>query len=245
MLSPGFGRGNAWVLSSTLERLIPRYDLEGAARGGELVRLEAAVRRSQDELEALKARLVTEVEHAETGVLDAHLAMLEDPVFLANVRGRIQQDGVNAEQAVSDEIDVMAALFTRLQNDYLRERVHDLRDVGQRLVDALVGPGTEESVIDNPPNSVLVAHELLPSQTASIDRTRVVGIVTESGGPSSHAAILARSLGVPFVSGIPGVVQTIPHHASVLVDGDKGEVVVQPSATESRSFNRRKIEYDR
>ncbi|UCM86705.1 phosphoenolpyruvate--protein phosphotransferase [Streptomyces marincola] len=161
-------------------------------------------------------------------VLEAQALMARDPELLADMERRVGV-GATAEQAVSDAFAVYRALLSGA-GDYLAGRVADLDDVRNRIVARLLGvpvPGVPDS--EEP--YVLIARDLAPADTALLDPTLVLGFITEEGGPTSHSAILARSLGVPAVVGLAGA-RDLAEGAVVAVDGSTGEVVVDPSAEE-------------
>ncbi|MHC5012304.1 MAG: phosphoenolpyruvate--protein phosphotransferase, partial [Planctomycetota bacterium] len=142
------------------------------------------------------------------------------------------------------EVARVAGRLAGIEDPYLRERAIDVRDIGRRVLDQLVARAPE-AVLPLPEGSVVIATELLPSETLDLDRAHVVGIVTELGGPTSHAAILAQALGIPAVSGIADAANAIPEGTWVLVDGERGEVTIAPSRERARTFGRVHDRYDR
>lgn len=245
-LATGYAKGTAWVMLPLLGDSIPHYSIPKSHVGAEIHRLGEALLRSKEELEELGRKLSRQLSGAEVGIVDAHVSMLQDPVFLDHVRRRVKGDLVNVDFAVAKEIQTMAEALGSLENDYLRERATDLEDVGRRLLRNLsLVPSEEDAVPQSiPQGAVLVARELLPSQTMALDRSRISGIVTELGGPSSHAAILARSLGIPFVAGIPHAIAEVPHNSTVLINGSSGEVLIDPGTAAFEAFAAAKRRFD-
>jgi phosphoenolpyruvate-protein phosphotransferase len=166
---------------------------------------------------------------------------LGDPDFQAAVEASIRGGHLNAEAALSDAIEAQAQRYEAMAGQRFRERAADLRDVGERVLRILMG--SKETGIELPENAVILAEDLMPSQTARLDRDRVVAFVTVAGGPTSHTAILARSMGIPAVVGAgPGVLD-LPEGASVAVDGYSGRVVLEPDE-ETREAFRAQMEAD-
>ncbi len=197
-----------------------------AAPEEELARFEEARRRAENELNALAER----ADDQGREILTAHQLMLQDPELQNLVEAAIR-DGQPAEEAVRTATEQFAAMLEALDDEYLRERAADVRDVGRRLVAALTGR-TVGVVLQRP--SVVVARDLAPTDTIGIDRSLLLGIVTEQGGPTSHTTILARSWGIPAVVATAGVLEAASDGMTVALDGDAGEVVLDPGA-ETRS----------
>jgi phosphoenolpyruvate-protein phosphotransferase (PTS system enzyme I) len=174
----------------------------------------------------------------------AHQALLEDPEFLDRVETRVRRSGSSAERAVRVEVAELGRKLGSASDRYLRERAVDVRDVGRRLLGNLV-PHALGAVNPLPPGSVVVAAELLPSETVDLDRAHVSAIVTELAGETGHVAILARGLGIPAVTGIEGATRCIPPGAWVLVDGERGEVTVAPSKERASGFAVRQRAWNR
>lgn len=240
-LSPGYAAGAAYV--HALGRgTTPRRQLAPAEVPAEQERFARTVARAALDLEAMRERVRAELGDAEAEIFSAHIALLHDPPFLERVKARIARDRVNVEQAVETIVGELAGALAQVDNEYIRERAQDIRDLGARVLRLLA---REDSPLARlPPESVVVAHEFLPSDVLELDRAHVVAFVTEQGGETGHAAILARSLGIPAVSGIPDATRRIPHGARVLVDGERGEVEVEPADQALARFRRHKQRFD-
>lgn len=192
----------------------------------ERARYEAARSRAEAELNQLAERADEQARE----ILTAHQLMLQDPELQNLVEEGIQA-GQPAEAAVRAAVEQFAGMLEALDDEYLRERAADVRDVGRRLVAALTGR-TVGIVLRQP--AVVVARDLAPTDTIGIDRELLLGIVTEQGGPTSHTSILARSWGIPAVVAAAGVLDAAADGMTVALDGDTGEVVLDPGA-ETRS----------
>src|SRR6185503_10435345 len=186
-------------------------------------RFALAVGAAQRELDEVRERVLAEIGEAESEIIGAHLALLTDPTFISRIERRIETEGINAELALEEEAGTVAKEIRDLGNEYLRERSHDVVDVKNRLLKHL-GYGSAAVLEQLPPGTVVVARELLPSDTLNLDRAHVVGLVLEGGGPTSHAAILARSMGIPAVGCIDGLFTHVADGTCIFVDGERGQV---------------------
>jgi phosphotransferase system enzyme I (PtsI) len=207
----------------------------------ELSALERARKRSHTQLQQIRER-VSELTGAElAAIFDAQLLMLDDPVLVGRAADLISVERVNAEWAVQRAFDEIAAVFNDVEDPYLRERKGDLHDVAGRLRMNLRGEkgGARDLLQDLDSPCVLIADELTPSVVAQLDWTRILGFATDAGSRTYHTAILARSLGVPAVVGLHDVSQRIPAGASVIIDGDSGDVIIDPAPLERRQAETR------
>lgn len=232
-LSRGVGRGRA-VLYPAPPPASSGDEVNACDVDHELRRLDAALGSARRDLERIRLRVQADVGAEEAAIFAAHEALLGDPALLDRIRERVLRDRVVAEQAVGLEFSDAAKRLAAIDDPYLRERSADVRDVGRRLLSSL-SPHQSDSIAPLPAGSVLVAVELLPSDTVDLDRAHVAGIVTEVGGETSHVAILARALGIPAVTRVEGA-RRIPRGAWVVVDGDQGEVAVFPSEARLQAF---------
>jgi phosphotransferase system enzyme I (PtsI) len=197
----------------------------------ELSALERARIRSHEQLGQIRRR-IAELKGADlAAIFDAQLLILDDPMLLGRAASIIMDERVNAEWAVQRALDELAAVFNDIEDPYLHERKGDLYDVAGRLRMNMRGEmgGARDLLQDLDTPCVLVADELTPSVVAQLDWTRIRGFATDAGSRTYHTAILARSLGVPAVVGLHDVSVRIPAGASLIVDGDTGEVVIDPS----------------
>jgi phosphocarrier protein FPr/phosphocarrier protein len=188
---------------------------------------------ARQQIEALKARLT---DPSKAQILDAHLELLEDP-DLNDMAIRSISEGKSAGFAWRDAFQQQAAMLEKLDNPLLRERAGDIRDVGRRVLGLLAG--VKEARIDVPDESILIAEELSPSDTASLDRSKVLGFCTTTGGATSHVAILARSLGIPAICGIDEDALQLANGTPVVLDGSRGSLRRNPSAGELEKAHER------
>ena len=169
---------------------------------------------------------------------------LKDPQFIDRVETCIRNDGMSLESAIQVTVDELARLLEESDNTYLRERAADVRDLHRRL-QRQITPTDQRQLAQLAPESILVARELLPSDLLEFDREHLVGIITETGGETGHAAILARALGVPAVTGIANASQIITPGMPLLIDGQSGKLVLEPAPQEFQASVARQASYDR
>jgi phosphocarrier protein FPr len=184
--------------------------------------LDATGRRIQ----ARRGRIAAQMGEAKAGIFDAHLLILQDPELLADVRGRIFDQSMNAALAWDRSIREVAAAYEALADGYLRRRAQDVVDVGNQVLLALSGEEEGEITFDQP--VILLAQELSPSQIARLDLEKVIGLATIQGGLMSHSAILARSLAVPALTGVPQTVLVLDEGTSLALDGFAGVLWISP-----------------
>lgn len=211
--------------------------------GEERRRLESALKRGAEDLARLQERIQAELGLPEAEILDAHRALLNDEQFRERICEYIAQRRVNAEWAVETTVRKIAASLESADNEYLRERAADVRDLGRRVLRHL-SDDERRPLAYLPAGSVLVARELFPLDLIEIDRAHLAAIVTERGGATGHAAILARALAIPAVTGVADATRAVPPGVEVLVDGGSGLVSVDPAAHEAEHFSLRAQRYD-
>lgn len=223
----GVGIGKAFVLPAW-EWDVQDRDLEKIDLSKEFERLYEGIRTSKNEIEVIKNEIKEMVGAEESGIFDAHLAILEDPVFMSEIQGIISRQYKAAEVAVKEAIDHFVTMFDLLDDEYMKERAIDIKDVGNRLLKHLLGTPDVTLPSDTQPY-ILVAKELSPSQLVHLNPNNVLGIVTMVGGKTSHSAIMARALGIPLVSGLDNKLDIPIETGDMLViDGDGGSLFLKP-----------------
>jgi phosphotransferase system enzyme I (PtsI) len=242
-ISPGFAQGHAFLLGQ-VAKSISSHRIRAEEVDGELTRFHQALNKSRAEIQRLSDRVQSELGSVEAGIFSAHLLFLEDRQFIERVEGVVRRDLVCVESAVRDAVGELAQILEEADNEYLRERQEDLRDLERRVLRHIT-QGDTSQFDQIRPGAVLVAREILPSELLGLDRQHLAGIVTEVGGEAGHAAILARALGVPAVTGIPEATRLARSGLQVLLNGKTGEVVFDPSSERIAAFARERIEYER
>ncbi len=193
---------------------------------GELERLSGALKRTREQLTGLRDALRDRLDRAGAEIFDAHLLLVDDRTLLAAVEERIRDKHWCAEFAVFDAVEQFAAVFGEMSDEYLQERAVDLRDVGSRILANLTDSGTDAQVEGR---RIIVAPTLAPSDTVQLDSSRVLGLAVEIGSTTSHTAILARSLRIPAVVGLPSeVLKQLSASDTMIIDGFSGKVIINP-----------------
>lgn len=241
--SPGIAVGKTFVVHldelDVAETLIDEGDVEA-----EVARFRDALTVTKSEFETMRDRLAGPSGAVSRELLDAYILLLDDIVLVKQAEQHIREKHYSAEYAVKSTLEWALEIFNEMEDPYFRERAVDLKDVGSRIIQNLLGT-VHVSYDEMNEGSVVVAHELPPSETASIPRGRVAGFVTEVGSRTSHTAIMARSIEVPAVVGAPGVTGRIRSGDVVALDGYTGRVVVNPDAETLGEFEERRRAHEK
>jgi phosphotransferase system, enzyme I, PtsP len=238
-IAPGFASGKVSILNRglreqpVLERARPRAE--------EHKRLLLALEKARIQTIYLEKRVGEMLSEADAAIFHSHLMILEDRGFIAKMTTLID-DGLGAERAVSEVVGHYVAAFSKMEDPYLRERSADMEDIGRRLVDALNGNHQAQEKLRD--NRIIIARELLPSDLATMDPGKVIGIATEKGNLNAHAAIMARALGIPAVFGVEGLLKQVGVKSEVIVDGTSGCVYLNPDQSVKLEYQRLQGEYD-
>src|SRR5579871_4543058 len=245
-VSSGIAVGTAHLVESGSVN-VPEYTIEESQVAEEQARFTKAVAAAQKQIRKLgaKAAGLHGAAAEEIGILlEAHLQMLSGSRVLRGVESRIERDRINAEAAVQAEISQVAQEFASLDDPYLAARADDIRDVGERLLRNLTKT-PYAALAHLPEDTILVAEDLTPADTALMDPKFVAGFTTMLGGAESHTAIMARSLGLPAVLGVAGLLGSLKSGDRLIVDGDEGRVILRPSAETLAEYRRRQGQHER
>ncbi|MCP4204714.1 MAG: phosphoenolpyruvate--protein phosphotransferase [bacterium] len=246
-VSPGAALGRAVCIASQEEEIY-RLSIAEVDIDAELDRLNQAVALAQEELETARHRASAEIATELGGIFEAHSLLLSDPGFLGRIEERIRTEKVNAEWAVHETASELAERFRDLDAEHLRSRGEDLVDVSRHLQRALGGLFHQDlSNIEG--DFIVVAHDLTPSEAVRLGRERVIAFAIETGSRTSHTTIIARSLHIPMVAGLTGLTHKVTDEDPLLVDGDRGRVVLHPSEAAREDYRaaetRRRARWDR
>ncbi|MBD7913278.1 phosphoenolpyruvate--protein phosphotransferase [Clostridium cibarium] len=195
---------------------------------GEQEKLKKALDNSREQLEKIKAKAAAEMGEEKAAVFEAHITLLDDPEFTGAMNLEIETNSVNAMKAVDSVTNTFVMIFDSMEDAYMRERAADIKDVSKRIISNLAGKGGDAFAITEE-NTIVVAHDLTPSDTAQLDRTKVIGFMTNIGGRTSHAAIMARTLEIPAVLGLGDITTSVKNGDLVILDGISGDVIINPS----------------
>lgn len=239
-VAPGFGRGTAHVLK-------PRLDLNSVKKERaknpkrEIERFRAAVERGIEQINNLKQRMSSLISREEGALFDVHRMILEDPAIIEQIEGRIRKEGYIAEYAVSSVFEQHLNSITQIEDEYLREKAADVKDVAQRLLENL--SGIKEEKVNLPKEAILVTEDISPADLALLEGDHFRGIVLATGGVTSHASILAKSFEIPSVVAVEGLMDTVRQGDSLIVDGNSGVIYINPSQEVIREYDRLEREY--
>ncbi len=223
--SPGIVIGPAFLFGDILSEVETRRIRPSEVKA-EIARMDDAVELVKKELTSDAERISSELGDSEAAIFLVHAMILEDAKVLEAIRDKIRTDLLNAESAVAAEMKRMSSIFMASDDSYLRDRSYDITDIGKRVIERMLGVWAH-CPLTHP--MVVVANELRASDTVSMDKGRVLGFVTEHGGREAHAAILSRALGVPAVVGVPSITELVMSGDTVIVDGNTGDILVNPS----------------
>ena len=226
-VAPGIAEGKV-LIHFQEEEIIPFRDLKDDELDAEVARFEAALLATRAELIVLQERLSDSASANDAGIFDAHLLVLEDPSLIDEVIKGIRSKRHNAEFVFQGVSHKFIKTLSSIDDPYLRERAIDLEDVTRRVLRNLLGKSGQR-LGGHDRSHIIVADELTPSDTATLNRENVAGFITEKGSKTSHTAIMARSLGIPAVVGLEGICGSLESGSVVLMDGYSGKVFLNPS----------------
>ncbi len=240
-VSPGIGIGEVSLVDQ--RPLIDKSLIDVSEIESELLRFRGALDLAKQQLQKIN-HTVSKQPHLRDHVyiLDTHLLILEDEMLVSGTEKGIQER-MNAEGALSRVLDELRSLFDTIDDEYLRERRSDVDAVGERLLRILTGVG-ERTIGNIGRKSLVVAHELSPAETMQMDKSRVLGFITDRGGRTSHTAILARSLNIPAVVGLENITTMVFDRVPVIIDGSTGVVILNPSEHTFKEYLERKQTFE-
>jgi len=228
-VSPGVCRGKILVLVDNRVDSIPRHTITDEDVPQQILRLEQAITETRRQLLAVQEKVSTGMGAKDATIFDAHLLVLEDPTLLDEVRLYVEKEKVNIDFAFAKVSEKYAKVLETIDDEYMRERAADVRDVTERLLQNLLGTFQELDLKHLKEPYIIVAHDLAPSRTALLDKKNVLGFVTDVGSKTSHTAIMARSLRIPAVVGLPNASTELRNGQYALLDGYHGHIVVNPT----------------
>lgn len=241
-VSPGIEMAKAFLLEKE-DFIILKRDMSDEQIELDVERFHKAVADTADDLGSLAEQLQRELGDAYAGIFQAHIMVLEDENFFRETIRRARDNRVNIEFALMEEMNNVETVFSQMQDAYLRERGGDIRDVGKRVLQKLLGREREELDRLTEP-AIIVAHELSPSETARMGKDMVVGLVTDVGGPTSHTAILARALEIPAVVGLKNITRFVKTGDTLVLDGTRGRVICAPDQKAQHEYVEERRRFD-
>lgn len=228
-VAPGVARAKLLVLSDPHQNEVPRRQIAPEDVPTELARLQTALLATRREILHIQQRVAEVIGAKDASIFEAHLLVLEDPTLIDEVTRLMEQEHINVEHAYSKVATRFVNELGKIDDEYLRERAADMRDVTSRVMNQL--HGTVQTVnlskLDEP--CILVSHDLAPSITATMDRKHILGFATSVGSRTSHTAIMARSLRIPAVVAVRNLVSLVATGQSALLDGYNGQIIINPT----------------
>ncbi len=237
-VSAGFGRGKIYILDRFNDKVIKLAKVGTPVE--ELHKFVEALEKSKIQTIYMEKRVSETLSADDAAIFHTHLMILEDRSFSSRITDMIDQ-GVGATRAVHDVVQHYIQAFSAMEDPYLRERSADMEDIGRRIIDAIEGNNSAEVTLKE--KRILVADEIFPSNLAMLDLGKILGIVTEKGNAYSHAAIMAKSLGIPAVLGVHGVMEAANVKDEIIVDGTSGQIYLNPDAIIKKEYIRLEQDY--
>lgn len=235
--SGGVGIGKVYLIQED-ELFVPKKKIAYSEISREIYRLEEALIKTRRQIATIQERISREIGFDHGKIFEAHFLVLEDRVLIEDVIKQIKGKYVNVEYAFSQSIKKYIDTLLKLNDEYLRERVIDIKDVARRVIKSMLKEKSAE-LINLSEKRVIVAHDLTPSLTAVIPKEKVLAFAIEVGGRTSHTAIIARSLGIPAVVGLKNIVEVVKDKDNIIVDGFSGAVVVKPSKKKQQEYQKK------
>ena len=234
-VSPGVAIGPAFVLAEETIR-VPQRTIRPEEVLGEIRRFEEALIETRKQIRQIQDALRRQTQSQDASILDAHLMVLDDRTFIEEVVANVREKHKNIEWVVYRASEKYAAILDAVQDDYLRERVADVKDVARRIIRNLMGGDSPRTSF--PDNHIIVTNDLAPSETASLSKDTIIGFATNLGSPTSHTAVMARALELPAVVGLHDITKRVTTGDKLLLDGNKGVLIINPSAQSQDEYGK-------
>ncbi|MDK8182690.1 phosphoenolpyruvate--protein phosphotransferase [Paenibacillus sp. UMB4589-SE434] len=239
----GYAIGPAFIMQEQTT-VVERKQIPAADVDAEATRLQQAVNQAMAELEQIKEDTAAKLGEHHAEIFATHILVLQDEEFIGQAIVKVRSEAVNAEYALQEVTQQLVDIFTSMDNEYMRERASDFRDVSQRVLSVLTGKRSA-SLNDFHEAVVLFAHDLTPSDTATLDRSKVAGFATNIGGRTSHSAIMARSMEIPAVVGLQSATNTVKDGDMIILDGAQGMILVNPDADTLSTYEQKKAKFEK
>ncbi|HEY0140576.1 MAG TPA: phosphoenolpyruvate--protein phosphotransferase [Thermoanaerobaculia bacterium] len=226
-VSPGIAIGRALIIEKRVASVY-RVPISEGEISGEVTRFFESIEKTRDELLVLKDKVSRSMGEEYASIFEAHAMMVSDPSFADKVVQKIEEEQVNAEWALAEVQEELQARFASFDDEYLRERVADVKDVAERVLTNLQGIAHHD-LSEIAHDVIIIADDLTPSDTIHFNRRPIVGFATEAGGRTSHTSIIAKSLFIPAIIGVPRLTKIVDNDELVIVDGYEGTLLVNPT----------------
>ena len=241
-VSPGIVIGRVHLINRKIES-IPQYELEENEKGKEIQRFKNAVDLSINQLKSIKERFTQVMGEEHVYIFDAKILMLQDEIIHKKVTENISEKKMNAEWALVESIAELVSIFSSFDDEYLKERRNDIDNLGKRILANLMGH-KHDNISDIKEKAIVISHDLAPSDTAQMQKDKVVAFATDIGGKTSHTAIMARCLEIPAVVGLENITNFVKNGDNIIVDGNSGEVIVNPDEKTYQTYISKQLEFN-
>jgi phosphotransferase system enzyme I (PtsI) len=240
--SPGIAMGKVFLLDSE-EPIVAKRSILEEELAQEISRFEEALIQTRKEILDIQKKISEEISSEHANIFDAHLLVLEDRMLLEEVISRLRNEKLTVEYILLDVIKKYIKVFSKMDDEYLKERISDIDDVGKRILRNLLGQQRKD--LGNLKEKVIVvAYDLSPSETASMHKKNVIGFVTDVGGRTSHTAIMAKSLEIPAVVGLEKITREVKTGDIVIVNGNQGMVTINPAEETLKKYEEEKLHFE-
>ncbi len=242
-VSPGIILGKAHLVDRSKVKILYQYLIDETQLSAEIERFKSAVAVTERQLETLKGRMPEEVkQHA--FILDSHLMILQDSMLRESTARRIEEEKINAEWALKKSFHEIEKIFSRIDDEYISNRIQDVESVTERILRNLSGD-TLESLAEIKERVIIVAHALSPADTSELNVGKVMGFITDVGGRTSHTAIMAQSLEIPAVVGLESATLKIGEGDLLIVDGNNGDVIINPDDADIIFYQEKQLQQEK
>jgi phosphoenolpyruvate-protein phosphotransferase (PTS system enzyme I) len=239
--SPGYAIGRALIRGSYQSKIIQKKISNVIS---EKERLYKAIEKTRQQLIEIRDKVSEEIGEGNAAVFESHMVLLDDPEFIGAVESNIETNIVNAEKAMQEVMDMYISIFDSMQDEYMKSRSADIKDVGTRILANLLGMSTiglETSEKD----TIIVAHDMTPSETAQLNHEHVIAFVTDLGAKTAHSSIMARSMEIPSVVGLNDITRAVKNGDILIVDGVLGQVLINPDFETLNRYRIKKESYEK
>ncbi|MBI5145044.1 MAG: phosphoenolpyruvate--protein phosphotransferase [Candidatus Omnitrophica bacterium] len=238
--APGISIAKVYKIGKE-ELIVPQQPIDEAEIPLQIQLFEEALIQTRKEIVDLQKRIAADMGQDEAEIFDAHLLVLEDRMLIEEVIARIKREHLNVAYIFSEVLKKYIDIFSKIEDEYLKERTADINDVGKRILRNLLGKERKGSLEDLKEKVVVVAHDLSPSDTAAMHKQSVCAFVTDIGGKTSHTAIMAKSLEIPAVVGVEEATSKIKSGDTLIVDGSMGVVIIDPDSATLEQYRKEEV----
>jgi len=234
--SPGIAMGKVYILEKE-NFCILEYKIKKEEVKKEIERFREAVEEAKRQLQEIEKKAREKIGVKESYIFRAHLFILEDPLLIEGTVNRIKRQKLNAETSLRNTLKAFPAKFSSAQAGFIKERFRDVEDIGERILANLVNKSTF-TLSHLEENIIMVAYDLAPSDTVSMQKERILGFATDIGGRTSHTAIIARSLEIPAIVGLRDITKRVKPGSTIILDGNTGRVIINPNSRQIERYRK-------